>query len=70
LHDDYSSFVAILLVDLRGDPRLGQILPAATWYFLMYMCFVFALVERKNETQKKMQYRSAEGKKRLRKSYY
>jgi hypothetical protein len=27
----------------------------------IYLCFVFALYERKNETQKKIAYRSAEG---------
>jgi len=42
--------------------RSKRILLAAAWYFLLYLCFVFALVERKHETQKKIQYRSAEGK--------
>ena len=27
--------------------------PAAAWYFWYYLCFVFALAERKNETQEK-----------------
>jgi hypothetical protein len=35
-------------------------LPAAAWYFLS-MCLVFALVERKNQTRKKKEYRSAAG---------
>jgi hypothetical protein len=42
-------------------PRLNAFEPAAAWYFLFYLCFLFALVERKKETQKKIKYRSAEG---------
>jgi hypothetical protein len=33
----------------------------AAWYFSFYPYFVFALYERKNEIQKKIKYRSAEG---------
>jgi hypothetical protein len=41
--------------------RLNAFEPAAAWYFPLYLCFIFALYERKNETQKKIKYRSAEG---------
>jgi len=40
----------------RGTAR-KPFSPAAAWY----LSFVFALVERKNERQKQIQYRSAEG---------
>jgi hypothetical protein len=39
----------------------APILPAAVWYFPFYLCFGFALVERKTETQKKIKYRSVKG---------
>ena len=32
-------------------------LPAAAWYLPLYLYFVFALGERKNEIQKKIKYR-------------
>ncbi len=38
-------------------PHANAFLPAAAWYLPFYLCFVFALAERKNETQKKMKYR-------------
>jgi len=41
--------------------RVSAFSPAAAWYFLLYLYFVFALYERKNEIQKKKKYRSAEG---------
>ena len=54
----------LLCQDLRGNLR-GVRFASGN----MYLCFVFALYERKNETPKKIQYRSAEGKKsRLHKS--
>ena len=31
--------------------------PAAAWYVRFYPCFIIALAERNNETQKKMKYR-------------
>jgi len=42
-------------------PRLNAFEPAAARCFPFYLCFIFALYERKNETQKKIKYRSAEG---------
>src|SRR3954471_15628780 len=38
-------------------PHANAFLPAAAWYLPFYLCFVFALAERKNETQRKMKYR-------------
>ena len=38
-------------------PHTNAFSPAAAWYLPFYLCFVFALCERKNETQKKMKYR-------------
>jgi hypothetical protein len=32
-------------------PHANALEPAAAWYFSFYLCFVFALCERKNETQ-------------------
>jgi hypothetical protein len=43
-------------------PFINAFSPAAAWYFPLYLCFDFALSERKIETQKKIKYRSAEGK--------
>jgi hypothetical protein len=34
-------------------PHTNTFSPAAAWYLPFYLCFVFALAERKNETQKK-----------------
>jgi hypothetical protein len=42
-------------------PHANRFLPAAAWYLRFYLYFVFALCERKNEIQKKIKYRSAEG---------
>jgi hypothetical protein len=42
-------------------PRANAFWPAAAWHFPLYLCFVFALYERKNETQKNIKYHSAEG---------
>jgi len=48
--------------DLRGGLRLKQILPAAAWYFTI-VCVRFFRAERgKTEHQRKLRYRSAEGK--------
>jgi len=33
-------------------PLANAFSPAAAWYFLFYLCYVFALAERKNVTQK------------------
>jgi hypothetical protein len=40
-------------------PQANAFLPAAAWYLLFYLYFVFALAERKNEIQKKMKYRKS-----------
>jgi hypothetical protein len=42
-------------------PHSNAFKPAAAWHSLSYLYFVFALYERKNEIQKKIKYRSAEG---------
>src|SRR5215207_4601089 len=42
-------------------PHSNAFSPAAAWYFLFYLYLVFALYERKNQIQKKITYRSAEG---------
>jgi hypothetical protein len=42
-------------------PHANRFLPAAAWYLRFYLYFVFALCEHKNEIQKKIKYRSAEG---------
>ena len=44
--------------------------PAAAWYFPIYLCAVFPRVARKHRTPLNMEYRSAEGwQGQLRKSY-
>jgi hypothetical protein len=37
--------------------RVSAFSPAAAWYFLFYLYFVFARYERRNEIQKKKKYR-------------
>lgn len=51
--------------------RISAFSPAAAWYFLLYLYFVFALVERKNEIQKKKKVPLCRRRdRRLRKSWY
>jgi len=37
-------------------PPTNAFKPAAARYFSLYLCFVFALYKRKNETQKKIKH--------------
>jgi len=37
-------------------PHTNAFKPAAARYFSLYLCFVFALYKRKNETQKKIKH--------------
>src|SRR5205823_3964969 len=48
LHDGYTS----LNSTSYAVPHTNAFSPAAAWYLPFYLCFVFALAERKNETQK------------------
>jgi hypothetical protein len=63
----YSSYGHVEIVEALNDrtyavPRVNAFSPAAAWCFPLYLCFFFALYDRKNETQKKIKHRSAEGK--------
>jgi hypothetical protein len=56
---------ALLGRTLTGEELRGaaykRLFACGSMVLPIYLCFVFALVERKNETQKKIAYRSAEG---------
>jgi hypothetical protein len=48
----YYTMVAHLSIPSYAVSHTNAFSPAAAWYLPFYLCFVFALCERKNETQK------------------
>ena len=59
------------LTQLRSSASQRRVLPAAAWYFPIYLCAVFPRYARKNRTPLNMEYRATEGwQGQLRKSWF